>query len=668
MLHLSSPFHDGELAIQDKLGVKDSVASYAPRVIRPYMPDQHREFYEALPYFFIGTIDDDGLPWASMLWGEPGFVQSPDPMTLSIKAVPSMHDPLYSSLRRDREVGMIGLQFHTRRRNRVNGRVTGLQKNGFSVAVTQSFGNCPQYIQGREIEKTAPQRTTATSTAENRNKLNNADRDLISNADTLFIASASGALGSSERHGVDMSHRGGHPGFVKTLEDGSLLLPDFSGNNHFNTIGNIHIYPFAGLIFIDFKTGDILQLSGSAEIVWPENTLHEYEGAQRYLKITPSKVIRHNALMPYTWDETLMSPYLPPKTNWRKTAPKPASLATDEIHYEVLEIVDESADVKSFYLCPPLETALTYRPGQHLPISVKIGGKTQRRTYTISTPPGWITLRITVKRDPVGVVSNYLHTKLKVGDTITARKPAGNFVLQDNDKPAILISAGVGITPMIAMTESILQSENTAKKIQFIHGSRTTDIPFLNNLQRWAKKHESFSLTCRISDVAPLQNTDICSHGQIDSNWLETQQLPQSADYYLCGPPGFMQASYDWLLDKGVSDSDIHFEAFGPASVKRRNAKNSPEKPDVAVTFSYSGKDILWEAEKSTLLEAAEQAGIDAPFSCRSGSCGSCLVKLKKGKVSYDTPPAFETAEDEALLCCAVPDSEADEQTLVIEL
>ena len=315
----TNPFHKGELAIQDRLGVREKVAKYAPRMIRPFMPDQHREFFAALPYFFVGAVDDKGAPWASMLCGEAGFVSSPTPTRLTVKSPLAGTDPALAALAIGSEVGMLGIQFETRRRNRVNGRVTALSSGETSVEVSQSFGNCPQYIQARGITAEAGSPGTSAR-SELRASLSEADKKMIGEADTLMIATASADLGADERHGTDISHRGGAPGFVKTLEDSTLLIPDFSGNNIYNTLGNIHTNGRAGLLFMDFTTGDMLQLAGSAAILWPGDSPFTYEGALRYVHITPTRVVKHSARIPYRWQAPEMSPRLPKASGWYESA------------------------------------------------------------------------------------------------------------------------------------------------------------------------------------------------------------------------------------------------------------------------------------------------------------------------------------------------------------
>jgi len=669
-----TPFHQGELALQEKLGVKDMVGSYAPHVIRDHMPDQHREFFSSLPYFMMGSVDQNGMPWASMLWGEPGFVASPDARSLTISTLPTEGDPLFGNLALGAEIGMVGIELHTRRRNRVNGRVAEIMENGFSVNITQSFGNCPQYIQARKIDARVAEHGNSENLSETVTKarrLSQSDKALVNQADTFFIASASGDLGADERHGVDMSHRGGAPGFVKILENGSLLVPDFSGNNHYNTLGNITVNPVAGLLFADFETGDILQMTGEAEIIWPPESRFHYDGALRYLQITPEAVVRRAGALPYRWSAAEMSPVVP-ASEWR-TVPEAKQPSTDsEMTVRVTDIIDEAEGIKSFYLNREDGAPLSaYKPGQHLPIAVTVGSDTLRRTYTLSAAPGKAALRLTVKRDGSGSVSRFLHDSVTPGATLTARAPAGSFFLQEQrDRPVVLLSAGVGITPMMAMAETLLAEGETAPEIFFIHGSKSpTETPFLGELRRWAQQHANFTLQLRFSagTGSDLSGFQAASYGRIDANLLKNIDISEGADYYLCGPAGFMQGVYEHLTSVGIAENRIFAEAFGPSSLVRKAAKPKKTFPPQAVEFRRSGVKTTWNASEDTLLELAEYEGIDAPFSCRSGNCGSCETVLISGATDYETQPAYAPQKDKLLLCCARPELKSSDP-LVIDI
>jgi uncharacterized protein len=280
-----SPWHEGERAAQARLGVLERMDGVGRRVVRPFMPDQHRTFFAQLPFLLVGSIDAEGWPWASILCGPPGFVTSPDPFTLHIAADPIEADPLAAALVPDAPLGLLGIELPTRRRNRMNGVLTTLDAHGFSVAVEHSFGNCAQYIQRRSYSAPALP-PSGVVRSEPFSELSDAARALIERCDTCFVASYAPANGSG-RHNVDVSHRGGRPGFLGFADDGAIIVPDYRGNFFFNTLGNLLVNPRAALLVIDFAAGDLLQLVGTTEIVWEGPQVRAFTGAERLWRIKP---------------------------------------------------------------------------------------------------------------------------------------------------------------------------------------------------------------------------------------------------------------------------------------------------------------------------------------------------------------------------------------------
>ncbi|MCA9773883.1 MAG: pyridoxamine 5'-phosphate oxidase family protein [Myxococcales bacterium] len=291
----TAPFHAGERAVQERLGVRERVEQMGRAIIRDFMPEQHRDFFSMLPFIVVGAADAQGRPWASILEGTPGFVTSPDPGSLEIHARPADGDPLAPALAPGADLGLLGIEFATRRRNRVNGVVEGVDgPGGIRIRVKQSFGNCPKYIQARAVEP----RTEAASRAAFRaaprraDHLDAAQRSLVERADTFFIASVH-ENGSPERSdGVDVSHRGGRPGFVKIENERALLVPDYVGNFMFNTLGNLVTEPRAGLVFVDFASGDLLHLAVRAEILWEGPEVDALPGARRALRFRVDEAVR----------------------------------------------------------------------------------------------------------------------------------------------------------------------------------------------------------------------------------------------------------------------------------------------------------------------------------------------------------------------------------------
>jgi predicted pyridoxine 5'-phosphate oxidase superfamily flavin-nucleotide-binding protein len=294
-------FHAGETALQWRGGSRAHLAEIGPRVIRAFMPQQHRDFFAELPFVLAATVDGSGQPWASALAGPPGFVHSPLPGRLRIDALPALHDPI-APLREGAAVGLLGIQPHTRRRNRMNGRVVAADERGFEVQVGQSFGNCPKYIRPREARYVPPAGPAAAPRAVT--QLDDAARDLIAGADTFFIASAhpqAARVDAPTAFGIDVSHRGGPPGFVRLSGGNTLVVPDFVGNSFFNTLGNLQLEPRCGLLFVDFERGDLLHVAAQASVEWEGPELDAIDGAQRLLRLEVLQAIAAPAALPLQW-------------------------------------------------------------------------------------------------------------------------------------------------------------------------------------------------------------------------------------------------------------------------------------------------------------------------------------------------------------------------------
>lgn len=287
-------FHEGEVALQRSLGVDARMAEIGSRVIRDHMPDQHREFYARLPFIVAASVDRAGEVWPTMLAGAPGFIQSPTPTLLKIAAAPHPGDPAQEGLRAGGAAGLLGIELHTRRRNRANGFVCRAGRDGLAIAVQQSFGNCPQFIRLRDYAFARDPQLPPPGEPVMSDALTPAARAIIAAADTFFVASyAAGA--------VDVSHRGGRPGFVRMEADGLLTIPDFAGNFFFNTLGNLIVNPRAGLLFVDFASGDLLQLAGRAEVIADSPEIAGFAGAERLWTFRPNQVVLRRGASPLRW-------------------------------------------------------------------------------------------------------------------------------------------------------------------------------------------------------------------------------------------------------------------------------------------------------------------------------------------------------------------------------
>jgi len=313
-----SPFHEGERALQTALGVRETVEKMGQRVIRDHLPIEHGSFYSALTYILIGSVDNLGRPWASMLTGRAGLMQIPDSRSLTLNALPHNNDALKENLKPGSKVGLLGIDYANRRRNRLSGAIRSARDGQIQIDVHQTFGNCPMYIQARDYQPTdAHSAEESPDEVEIVDQLDDAAKQLITCADNFTIASHNTQANDRDvRNGVDVSHRGGKPGFVRINSDTSLTFPDFRGNRHFNTLGNIAVNGRAGLLFIDFLSGDVLQLTGSATIDLSSDDIEQFKGAQRLVHFTLEKAIRLKNAIPGRWQFIDYSPALARTGSW----------------------------------------------------------------------------------------------------------------------------------------------------------------------------------------------------------------------------------------------------------------------------------------------------------------------------------------------------------------
>ncbi|WP_414444593.1 pyridoxamine 5'-phosphate oxidase family protein [Burkholderia sp. 22PA0106] len=663
----ASPFHEGELAVQERVGVREKMAVTGRQVVREYLTGQHREFFGLLPYIFVGSVDAQGRPWASILLGHTGFLDAVDAHTVAVQARPLHGDPLADNLRLGAEIAMLGVQLHTRRRNRFFGTISALDTDTFTVAVRQTLGICPQYIQGREPTFHRDPLQAAATPVHRQPRLDAPVRAIIERADTYFVASSNLQEGAGVARGADVSHRGGRPGFVRVDDDATLTAPEFVGNFIFNTLGNWQLDNRAGLLFIDFEHGDLVYLAARAEIIWDGPEVRAFAGAQRLVRYHIEQVVRVEASLPAHFSPPEDSPLLARTGSWRDVA---QTLEAERLRnawrpLRIARIVDETTQIRSFHLEPADGPGLAaYTPGQFLPIRVQPAGwrEPATRTYTLSSAPGGASYRITVKREGAGGISGWLHDHAVVGTVIDAMAPRGTFRFEaDPRRPVVLISAGVGITPMIAMVDSLLVNQGRTlhhAAIWFVHGARHAHAfrAFLNDKQA---RHGNFHAHVRYSRPRPedtLGHTHD-SEGVVDIALLKSILPFDNYQFYLCGPAAFMQSLYDGLTDLGVPDASIHFESFGPASVARRKAHAPADDAEesIVVTFAKSGKTARWRPSHGSLLDLAEAAGVPTLSSCRVGLCGTCSVGIVGGSVDYAEPPGHEIAPGTALICCATP-------------
>ena len=672
--HRPSPWHAGEKTLQEKVGVAERMEAFGQKVIRDYMPDQHRSFYHQLPFMVAASVDVLGRPWATLLEGPEGFVSSPDPRVLTIDTTLPADDPATPGLVAGQAVGLLGIELHSRRRNRINGQIRQAAEGQLQVTVEQSFGNCPQYIQLRDYTRVAePAQARVDATT-----LDATSVSLIQAADTFFVASYV-EQGDGQR-AVDVSHRGGRPGFVK-VEGNRLIIPDYAGNLHFNTLGNLLVNPRAGLLFIDFSNGNVLQLCGRAEVLLDSPAIQDFEGAERLWTLEVEQVVWRPAAVSLRWAFKEYAPTSLMTGTWAETDARlqQRQLQRQWQAWRVLRVEQESREIRSFYLEPPSDSSVTFAPGQHIPVQVQIDGEAAMiRTYSLSSAPSDGYLRISVKAQ--GPASRHLHERVKPGDVLDVRSPMGSFTLDEQStRPLVLIGAGVGVTPLLAMLREQL-NKGQARRIHLFHGARSlADLPFGQELaslrqQAGGLLHVHRALSQPEDHAVAGQDYEFA--GRLGIEQVKATLALDDYDFYLCGPGSFTQDLYEGLRTVHVPDARIHAEAFGPSTLRRHTDAGQPtlQQPPAAsepvpVYFAASAKEARWAPGSGTLLELAEARGLAPEFSCRGGSCGTCKTRLVSGQVHYPNPPAELPAAGSVLICCAVP-AQVEEgiQALVLDI
>ena len=336
---------------------------------------------------------------------------------------------------------------------------------------------------------------------------------------------------------------------------------------------------------------------------------------------------------------------------------------------------DTAQSICSFYLVPEDQKPLPpFLPGQFLTFRLDIANANGQagqivRCYSLSDAPGPDSYRITIKRARApadkallpGLASSYFHDHIAEGDLVQARAPAGHFHIDHSDVPVVLIGSGIGITPMLSMLNWSLKQQN-AREIWLFYGVRHgRELIMRQHLEALTAKHPNFHLHLCFSDpqADELAGRDFQHRGHIALGLLRMQLPIKPYHFYICGPSAMMESLVPALEDWGVPEARIHFEAFGPASIRRNPghvaAPSAPDDATVVVNFSRSGKQLTWLHSNGNLLELAEANGVSVNSGCRSGSCGSCQTVIKSGEVGYRQPPDFDPEPGTCLLCVCTP-------------
>ncbi|HEV2047079.1 MAG TPA: 2Fe-2S iron-sulfur cluster-binding protein [Chthoniobacterales bacterium] len=341
--------------------------------------------------------------------------------------------------------------------------------------------------------------------------------------------------------------------------------------------------------------------------------------------------------------------------------------------FSIRKKVMETEDISSFYLEPHDRKPLpSFLPGQYLTFELRIPGQKNKtvRCYSLSDGPRTDFYRVSIKRlgappDKEGVqpglVSNYFHTHLKEGDIVDVKAPGGHFSLDPTETGGVvLISGGIGVTPMLSMLNTLVEMRST-REIHFFYGVRNrAEHAMKEHLEKVARENPNVHLYVCYSkpDEGHKPGQDY-QHASRVSVELLKQLLPSNNyDFYICGPGPLMESLTTGLSEWGVPDKNVHFETFGPSSVKKVaevSAASQTPGQTFSIEFKKSGKKLVWAAGCTNILQLAMDNDINIPSGCRAGSCGTCQVAVFSGEVAYVTPSDFATERGTRLTCIGAP-------------
>ncbi len=340
---------------------------------------------------------------------------------------------------------------------------------------------------------------------------------------------------------------------------------------------------------------------------------------------------------------------------------------------------DESRSVRSFSLADVDSAALPeWLPGQSITLRIPAGpdGASLIRNYSLSNEPGSGTYRISVKREPLGTVSDYLHSHVRPGDILDVAAPRGTFFLDDGDDPVVLVSAGVGATPVLSMLHALVRNAST-RPVWWLHGARDgTEHPFAAEARELLKalphRHSCVFYSRPVGTDHPGLEYD--KRGRLSADDLSRLALPASAQAFICGPDAFMDDMSAALTTFGLDPANVHMERFGAhaaltpgiaaTGAKPPHPPEGPVGPGPQIQFARSAIAAQWAPSYGSLLEFAEACDVPTRWSCRTGVCHNCETALLSGRVGYDPDPLEPPAPGNVLLCISRP-SESSESVVL---
>ncbi len=613
-----TPFHKGELKVQ-RLAGEAAIGQRNGSVIRNLIIPGAIPFIAQQNMVVVSSLDDNGKVWVSVLVGNTGFICAPDTRSMLIdktQIISHFGDPLWENIKSNPQVGVLVIELSTRRRLRVNGRIQQLGGTNFEIVVEQAFPNCPKYIQRRSINISDAETVKQTAIPKFGTKLKPHQIELIRNADSIFVGSASliettDAVNNSNQitqHGGDASHRGGFPGFID-IKGQYLRIPDYKGNSMFNTLGNIEVYSFVGIAVIDFNRRTMLQLSGKARILWDQDDPKDKSsGTKRFWEMFVESW--QETPMPETinWHFHDYSPHNPREKKLQETS-------LDSLILNVENVTVKSHHIKQFRLTAQDGNLLpACEPGAHLPLQLTLptGDKIERCYSILSSSNENRFYEIAVRREPDGRGgSNFIHDHLRAGTLINAKLPRNEFPLFPLGQHTVLVAGGIGITPILSMVNELVHKKSSFE----IHYSARTKqtMGFLDQVKDLA------------GDRARLYFSKEPGQKKLDLKVIMNSVNPNT-HLFICGPVGMIEAARNLADELNWDPARIHFESFG--------ASPSTKDRSIKVKLVKSGGTVKVKPTQS-ILDALIEANISVPYDCKRGECGMCATNVIKGEVEH---------------------------------
>ncbi len=346
--------------------------------------------------------------------------------------------------------------------------------------------------------------------------------------------------------------------------------------------------------------------------------------------------------------------------------------------FEIVRKIAEAEGIVSFYLEPHDGKALArFKAGQYLTFRLKVPGRDKPvvRCYSLSDCHDSKCYRVTIKRvmpprdaplAPPGLVSNFFHEQLDEGAIVDVQAPRGHFYLDpQRERPAVLIAGGVGITPILSMVKTVAEC-GSGRELLIFYGVRDrASHAFREELEKLVENHANLRLIVSYSQPAPEdmsgEGSEFHNTGRVTIELVKSYLPSTNYEFYLCGTPGMMETLNQQLIEWGVAENAILTEAFGPATVSKAFHQPKPDQDTAVacqVTFAKSGVECAWEPSSENLLDFANAKGVNIDSGCRAGNCGTCVVAVKSGQVTYVTEHGADLEDGSCLTCIAAPDGD----------